>query len=78
MKPIRDNVIVKPIEKKLDLDALDTLQSTFWVVVDKGEKCGDEYNVGDTIEAFVHEELPRCTRDGTFIIKDNVVLGVKK
>lgn len=78
MKPIREFLYVKPLDEKLDFGGLESLSSSFWVVVAKGDKCGDEYDVGDIIEAYVQDELPRCSGDSTYVLKDSLVLGVEK
>ena len=77
MQPIRDNIIIRRLKDKLNLEGLEKLETSIWEVVAKGSECGEEYKVCDIIEVYINDELPRYCDDGTYIIKDKAVLGVK-
>lgn len=75
MQPIRDNALVKQHTKGLDLEGLNNKSTSTWEVLAKGKECKDDYKVGDIVEAYMQDELPRADGE-TYIIKDHCILGV--
>ena len=76
MKPIGNNILVKKLENRLDLEGLEEFATSKWKVLAKGKDCRDDYKEGDIIECYAKDELPRESDKTTFVLKDICVLGV--